>query len=282
MANPEHLKILKQGVEVWNKWREDNPDVYPDLSLVALYVDNVIDMRAAALEQVIMSGRENRGVSLDHFNLSNTFLRGSFLRGADFNRANLTGAKLWGANISEVSVVDSNLTMADLIGVDFTHAHLKGTKLNETKLMQVNFTNSSIINTDFSGSEMFMTVFGNNDLRSAIGLDTVKHIGPSVIDILTLSRSKGLIPETFLRGCGVPENLIHYIPSLVAQPFQFYSCFISYSHADKPFARRLHDQLQGRGIRCWLDEHQMLPGDDIYEQVDLGHSSLGQSPSVLL
>lgn len=51
---------------------------------------------------------------------------------------------------------------------------------------------------------------------------------------------------------------------------QFYSCFISYSHADKSFARRLHDQLQGRGIRCWLDEHEMLPGDDIYDAVDRG------------
>jgi hypothetical protein len=25
-----------------------------------------------------------------------------------------------------------------------------------------------------------------------------------------------------------------------------------------------------RGIRCWLDAHQMLPCDDIYEQVDRG------------
>ncbi len=55
-----------------------------------------------------------------------------------------------------------------------------------------------------------------------------------------------------------------------AQPIQFYSCFISYSHADKSFARRLHDALQGRGIRCWLDEHQVLPGDDIYASVDRG------------
>jgi hypothetical protein len=46
--------------------------------------------------------------------------------------------------------------------------------------------------------------------------------------------------------------------------------FISYSHQDKSFARRLHDALQGFGIRCWLDEHQMLPGDDIYEGVDRG------------
>src|SRR5262249_33429628 len=82
--------------------------------------------------------------------------------------------------------------------------------------------------------------------------------------------SSGKIPEVFLRGCGVPENFITVIKSLVNNPIEFYSCFISYSHSDKFFARRLHDQLQARGIRCWLDEHQMLPGDDIYEQVDRG------------
>ena len=43
-----------------------------------------------------------------------------------------------------------------------------------------------------------------------------------------------------------------------------------FAHEDKLFARRLHDALQGRGVRCWLDEKQMLPGDDIYEQVDHG------------
>jgi hypothetical protein len=31
MANPEHLEILKQGVERWNTWRKERPDVGPDL-----------------------------------------------------------------------------------------------------------------------------------------------------------------------------------------------------------------------------------------------------------
>ena len=26
--------------------------------------------------------------------------------------------------------------------------------------------------------------------------------------------------------------------------------------------------MQGRGIRCWLDERQLLPGDDVYDAVD--------------
>jgi hypothetical protein len=32
MANEEQLEILKQGVEAWNKWREDNPEIKIDLS----------------------------------------------------------------------------------------------------------------------------------------------------------------------------------------------------------------------------------------------------------
>lgn len=32
MANPEHLKILKQGVQAWNSWRQSELAVRPDLA----------------------------------------------------------------------------------------------------------------------------------------------------------------------------------------------------------------------------------------------------------
>ena len=33
MANDEHVALLKKGVDAWNKWRLENPDIiYPDLS----------------------------------------------------------------------------------------------------------------------------------------------------------------------------------------------------------------------------------------------------------
>ncbi|UEM08145.1 toll/interleukin-1 receptor domain-containing protein (plasmid) [Skermanella rosea] len=89
------------------------------------------------------------------------------------------------------------------------------------------------------------------------------------IDHRTLKRS-GSLSLSFLRGVGLPNSLIDYLPSLLNQTIQFYSVFISYSHADKSFARRLYNELQGHGIRCWLDEHQMLPGDDMYERIDHG------------
>ena len=31
MANEEHVKILKRGVEAWDRWREENPKVRHDL-----------------------------------------------------------------------------------------------------------------------------------------------------------------------------------------------------------------------------------------------------------
>jgi len=31
MADPKHLEILNRGVDVWNEWRENNPDIRPDL-----------------------------------------------------------------------------------------------------------------------------------------------------------------------------------------------------------------------------------------------------------
>ena len=32
MANQEHLAIFKQRVDIWTQWREEHPDLIPDLS----------------------------------------------------------------------------------------------------------------------------------------------------------------------------------------------------------------------------------------------------------
>lgn len=91
---------------------------------------------------------------------------------------------------------------------------------------------------------------------------------PLVVDSIILS--KGRIPKVFLRGVGLPDEWIDYIPSLVGEAIEFFSCFISYSSLDKTFAIRLHDALQSKGVRCWLDEKQLLPGDDISRQLERG------------
>jgi uncharacterized protein YjbI with pentapeptide repeats len=71
MANQEHLDILKQGVEVWNEWREEHIDIKPNL-------------RGAILP----------GTDLARANLSYAILRGGTLYGANFGSANLSYANL--------------------------------------------------------------------------------------------------------------------------------------------------------------------------------------------
>jgi hypothetical protein len=73
-----------------------------------------------------------------------------------------------------------------------------------------------------------------------------------------------------LRRAGLDERYFQLFRSTYARPIEFYSCFISYSHTDTFFAQRLHDHLQARGIRCWLDEKQLLPGDLFLDEIDRG------------
>ena len=205
--------------------------------------------------------RENPWSKLDltKADLGSANLNGANLTKTDLSDADCSWAELSYANLRGASLFWANLTKANLVGADLSAASLNGANLNEASLAGANFGKASLCS----------TIFGNTNLSEVQGLESCQHVGPSTLDYRTIVRS-GLLPLPFLRGCGLPENLIIYLPSLLNSAFSFYSCFISYSHADKAFARRLHDALQSRGIRCWLDERQLRPGDDIHEEVDSG------------
>ncbi len=117
---------------------------------------------------------------------------------------------------------------------------------------------------------MGYTNFGNVDLSTVKGIETIKHHGPSLIGIDTVYRSQGNIPEIFLRGAGVPEPFIVNMKSLVAamSPIEFYSCFISYSTEDQDFADRLYADLQAKGVRCWFAPEDLKIGDPFRQRID--------------
>ncbi len=86
---------------------------------------------------------------------------------------------------------------------------------------------------------------------------------------MTLIQS-GKLPEVFLKGCGFPDQFIKYLPGLIGSldPIQFYSCFISYSHKDEEFAKRLYADLQAEGVRCWFAPQDLDIGDRIKNKID--------------
>ncbi len=247
MADKQQLqRLIDHRTSGWSHWRNENPDVVPDLS-----------------------GADLSGADLSEANLFRANLGGAHLSGANLNFANLIVANLSGANLSRANLSGANLSGANLGQANLSRAHLSGANLSGANLYRANLSGANLNGADLSQTHLLETVFGNSNLTEAKGLDTCTHHGPSILDHRTMAQS-GPLPLSFLRGCGLPDKLVEYLPSLLNQAIEFYSCFISYSHKDKVFARRLYDALQGRGVRCWLDEKQLLPGDDIYEHIDRG------------
>ena len=230
MANPEHLRILKQGVEVWNKWRDTNPEVEVDLAEA-------------------------------------TLIKAGLFR-ADLCRANLTGTDFTGADLRRAKLTGADLTEADLRRADLSWVDLRRANLHKADLRGTNFNWADLSEAKFHSVKLSETIFASVNFSTVRELDACIHMRPSSLDTHTLMQSKSL-PEVFLRGCGLPENLIRYLPSLQqASPIQFYSCFISYSSKDEDFAKRLHADLQQAGVRCWYAPEDMKIGEKIRERID--------------
>ena len=240
MANKKHLATLKKGVDAWNEWRAQHPDIRPDLGVADL---SAADLSAADLRRADLSRAFLDRAKLTAANLREANLDRAKLSGADLNGANLFEADLRGADLSEATLREAMLVWADLFQADLSGA-------------------------DFSGATLNWTVLADVDLSTAKGLETVHHQGPSTIGVDTIYRSKGKIPEVFLRGAGLPDEFVAYIGSLVGRPIQFYSCFISYSTKDQEFADRLYESLQNKGVRCWFAPHDVKAGEKLHEQID--------------
>ena len=243
MANPEHYKILKEGVVKWNAWRKENPGITPDLKKVNLW-----------------------GWDLSGFNL-----RKALLRYATLNDINFNGANLEWADLAHVEGAVANLSGTNLVLANLSYSNLAGANLSGADLVFANLAGTFLDWAKFDGANFGETIFGKTNLHSATGLNTCTHEMPSTIDFRTLQtlQISGELPLAFLRGCGLPDHFIEYLPSLLNQsPIQFYSCFISYSTKDDEFAKRLHADLQSKGVRCWFAPEDIKGGKKLFDQID--------------
>jgi len=276
MTSGEQLDFLKRGVEEWNKWRKASYAELADLSGADLRGANLIgvDLSGANLTGALLCGADLRGAFFSRATLSDADFSMANLGDAEFARADLMGANFAAAKLNAAFLFRANLTGADLSRADLELANLTGAVLTGANFSQARLSWATLIAANLSeacldGAVLEETVFGDTNLLGVKRAEECRFARPCTLDFRTICRSEGL-PLPFLRGCGLPDTLIDYLPSLLNETIQFFSCFISYSHDDRPFAKRLFDTLQGRGVRCWLDEKQMLPGDDIYEEVDRG------------
>jgi uncharacterized protein YjbI with pentapeptide repeats len=209
-----------------------------------------------------------------HLNLRNANLRRAKFENANLNGADLCGANLEWADFRWADLIGANLSKAKTDRADFYKADLKNAILKEASLLDTNFEDANLQRADFSNAIFSQTRLINSDLRGSKGLDSINHIGPSVIESETLVKA-GYLPSTFLRGCGLSDAAIKAAHAEEADPIneelikggEFFSCFISYSSNDSAFAIQLHKDLQANGVRCWFDKKNIKIGDKILDTI---------------
>ena len=260
-CNREHLRRLRTGVGPWNRWRKTSADI-------------------PALEGVRLQGLSASGIDLNGANLPGASFHAVDLSAANLSGANLSYASFFDCDLEGTNFQEATLASADIRGGTLSGALFRGAlvhssfsrvRMRSTDFKKANLEAALFRSIDFTGAEFADACFGrttfvNCRLAKSQGLNRAGHRASSSLDFSTLMNSPHL-PTEFLRGCGLPEQWIGLLPRLCQQANGLPSCFISYSHQDKAFAKRLHHSLQSRGVRCWLDDHDLKPGDRILDAV---------------
>ena len=159
MANEEQLAILEQGVEVWNKWRRENPA-------------QGIDLSKAILSEVNLRGANLRGVNLRSADLSKADLREAILVETHLTRANLKGADLSGsllrgAFLSEANLSKAILRKAILRGADIRGSDLRGADCSDADFGKAHLNDAILISADLSGTDLIGTNLSGANLSKA-------------------------------------------------------------------------------------------------------------------
>jgi uncharacterized protein YjbI with pentapeptide repeats len=159
MANKRHLRIIEKGVEVWNKWREKELGVNPDLSEADLSGMNLsqADLIEANLSEAMLNEVELGGADLS----------GATLTKADLSMANLCGADLSMANLSEADLSEAKLSEAELGGADLSGANLTKGDLSRANLSGADLTRADLGEADLSDANLSEAQLKEANLKGA-------------------------------------------------------------------------------------------------------------------
>jgi uncharacterized protein YjbI with pentapeptide repeats len=165
MANEEQLSILRQGVDVWNKWRSENRDVKIDLfeaDLSEADLRGVIDLRKANL-----MGANLHGAHLSFAMLTEADLYQARLSQTNLAEADLAGANLWKADLSEANLSKANLYEADLTRANLGKANLSEANLRNARLWNINLTGANLVKANLMQADLHGANLRKSNLSGA-------------------------------------------------------------------------------------------------------------------
>jgi hypothetical protein len=159
MGNPEHLKILKQGVEAWNQWRNDRPDEGINLSGETL---DRIDLEQANLakvnlKQALLRAANLKRVNLEGADLTDANVEQTKFHGANLSRALFTRATLYKAEFYKATLHQADLRQANLLAASLHKADLQGADLRDADLREATLVQTNLSEADLTGAKLYGT-----------------------------------------------------------------------------------------------------------------------------
>lgn len=146
MADELHRGILLQGSEAWNRWRNDNPSIFPDLT--------GINVGRGRFDGVNLRDANLAGAFFGKCQLANADFTNAVLGSARFHRCSLQRALFKEVSASHVSFFGSDMTEGQFDGSTFWFAELDGAILEGAKLRRANLSYSSCTNTSFRKADL--------------------------------------------------------------------------------------------------------------------------------
>ena len=211
MANKRHLRIIQRGVQVWNKWREKDLGVNPDLSgadLGGLDLSRAdlieANLSEANLSEVELGGADLSGAKLTRANYSMANLSEVDLSMADLSEANLNEAKL-----SEAELGGANLTAANLVRADLSRANLSGADLSRADLSEANLSEAKLSEAELGGANLAGANLNRADLggatltRATLKWATLVGANLSLADLVEANLSGAALNEAHLIGANL-------------------------------------------------------------------------------
>ncbi len=147
MANSKHVEILKQGIEVWNRWREDNPDVRPELRRIdfrGIFGEYGTNLRGINFSRTHLEGSSLFRINLNKANLKDANIRSVHFMGVNLREANLEGAWLSGSRLTPMYSNEGIELLNDLSGANLRGAALNGCNLEKTMMVGTNLQGATL------------------------------------------------------------------------------------------------------------------------------------------
>ena len=189
--NKRHLSMLKKGVRAWNSWRNNNPDVIPQLSGIHLRKGKFDNLDGYNLDHANLAGFRGVFISMQYAslieaNMEKAELEGGSFIGSNFSRANLKKINILHSRFSRAIFLEANLDQACILDSDFKEVSFEKACMEQIIFERVDLSGANLKQVDLESAKLTKVQLREANLNQAsfkkAFLDTCSVYGSTFLE----------------------------------------------------------------------------------------------------